>query len=355
MNTAHNIAVYAVTPKGVSLARTLVDALGGSIFMPTRMIEADAPEYETGFDNLRACVAETFSTFSTHIFITAAGIAVRAIAPHLVSKDVDPAVIVMDQKGQHVVSLLSGHLGGANDMASTLAQLVGGVPVITTATDTEKLPSLDVIAAQAGCAIHNLNAVKHVNGALLVGEKVVLDDPADVLGLKRGEYSELFIPAELVPFSEEDVPSVVVSWRSAELLELEEKTLLLHPKVLCVGVGAKRGISADIVSSCIQEIFEKHDMALESISCLASVDAKANEQGICAVAESLAVPFVTFPAEVLDTVDVPNPSDAPKQAVGTKSVAEAAAIHCASLKHGARLVVEKQKGDGVTIAIALEI
>lgn len=351
----NNLAIYAVTPKGVELARIIADALGGSVFVPMRMVDADSETQEIGFESLRACVTEGFGHFSAHVFITAAGIAVRAIAPHLVSKDVDPAVVVMDQNGRHVVSLLSGHLGGANDLATVVAQLVGGVAVITTATDTEKLPSLDLVAVEVGCTIHNIGAVKHVNGALLADEKVLLDDPADVLGLKHGAFEKYFLAAELVPFSEEDAPSVVVSWRSAELLEPEEKTLLLHPKVLCVGVGSKRGVPKEAVLGLIRDTFQKRDLALESVAYLASVDAKADEEGIIEAAEELGVPFVSFAADVLDGVNVPNPSDAPKRAVGTKSVAEAAALHCASLKHGARLVVEKEKGDGVTCAVALEI
>lgn len=351
----NSIAIYAVTPKGAALARTLAREVGGSIFLPERMVDAKSVSEESGFQNLRECVAEAFNQFSAHVFITAAGIAVRAIAPHLVSKDVDPAVVVLDQNGDHVISLLSGHLGGANQLAQQVAQLVGGVAVITTATDTEQLPSVDMVAQEAGCAIHNLSAVKHINGALLAGEQVVLDDPADVLGLKHGTFEKHFLPAELVPFSEEEAPSIVVSWRSAELLEPEEKTLLLHPKVLTVGVGAKRGASKDAILQLIREAFSQHDLAMGSIACLVSVDAKKNESGIIQAANALGVPFFTVAAEHLDTIDVPNPSDAPKNAVGTKSVAEAAALHGASSQQNARLVVEKQKGNGVTCAVALEI
>lgn len=349
------VAIYAVTPKGAELARSIGTVLGGSVFVPNRMVDPESVVPECGFESLKERVAETFNGFSAHLFITAAGIAVRAIAPHLVSKDVDPAVIVMDQAGEHVVSLLAGHLGGANALAKSVAELVGGVAVITTATDTEKLPSLDVVAQKAECAIHNLGAVKHINGALLAGDKVVLDDPADVLGLKRGNWAERFIAAELVPFAEEDEPTVVVSWRSAALLEPEEKTLLLHPRVLCIGIGAKRDASKEAVLSLIQDEFLQNDLALESVRCLASVDAKANEQGIIEAAKVLGIPFVTFPAELLDSVDVPNPSDVPLHVVGTKSVAEAAALMGARQKGGSRLIVEKVKGDGVTMAVALEI
>lgn len=355
MNTMNSIAIYALTPKGAALARTLACEVGGSIFLPERMVDAEAVLEESGFQHLRECVAETFGRFTAHVFITAAGIAVRAIAQHLVSKDVDPAVVVLDQNGEHVISLLSGHLGGANRFAQQIAQIIGGVAVITTATDTEKLPSVDMVAQEAGCVIHNLDAVKYINGALLAGEQVILDDPADVLSLKRGTFEKYFLPAELVPFSEEEAPSIVVSWRSAELLELEEKTLLLHPKVLTVGVGAKRGASKDAILQLIQETFSKHDLALGSVARLVSVDAKKDEQGIIQAANVLGVPFETFSAELLNEIDVPNPSDAPKNAVGTKSVAEAAALHGASSQQNARLVVEKQKGNGVTCAVALEI
>ncbi|WP_430734770.1 cobalt-precorrin 5A hydrolase [Halodesulfovibrio aestuarii] len=351
----NSLAIYAVTPKGVTLAHRIAGSLGGSVFVPMRMLGTSPVAHEVGFKNLRECVTKSFSEFSAHVFITAAGIAVRAIAPHLVSKDVDPAVVVMDQNGHHIVSLLSGHLGGANDLAKVIEQLTGGVAVITTATDTEKLPTLDLIAVKAGCAIHNLSAVKHVNGALLAGEKVLLDDPADILGIKHSTVAEFFIPAELAPLSKDPLPSVVVSWRSAKALEPEENTLLLHPKVLCVGVGSKRGAPKEAVLELINEVFTKRNLAIESIAYLTSVDAKVDEEGIIEAAEELDVPFVTFAADVLDAVDVPNPSDTPKQAVGTKSVAEAAALHCASLKHKARLIVEKEKGDGVTCAVALEI
>ena len=113
--------------------------------------------------------AETFPLYRQHVFIAAAGIVVRAIAPHLRSKRVDPAVVALDQRGKHVVSLLSGHLGGANRLAEEVAAITGGVPVVTTATDTEGVVSIDLLAEEKGLVLSNPEAVKGVNMALLQG------------------------------------------------------------------------------------------------------------------------------------------------------------------------------------------
>ena len=124
---AAHTAVYALTEKGAALARSVAGAIGGSVFVPQRMVDSSPVVPEAGFERLMDCVAETFAQFDAHVFVTATGIAVRAIAPHIVRKDADPAVVVMDQAGEHVISLLSGHLGGANALATSLAALVGGI------------------------------------------------------------------------------------------------------------------------------------------------------------------------------------------------------------------------------------
>ena len=353
---SQQIAIYAVTHKGVELARTLAAWCPATLYMPERMLNSvEASSHIKGFSSLTACVAETFHTTDAHLFITATGIAVRAIAPHLRGKDIDPAVVVMDQAGRHVISLLSGHLGGANALAQRLAEYIGGTAVITTATDTEQLPSIDLLAQAAGCAIHSIQAIKHINGALLAGEQVLLDDPADILGIKQQAYVSHFTLAEDAPFADADMPSVVVSWRMGASLEMHERTLLLHPKVLCAGIGSKRGVDAATVLALLRTTCAAENIAVESIRALASVDAKADEQGIIDAAAELGVPLVTFPADQLDAIAVPNPSDKPKTAVGTKSVAEAAALCCTQQHGNGQLLVEKRKGNGVTLAVALEI
>jgi len=166
-------AIYALTHQGASLGKTLTEKIEGDLFLPSRIADA----YEgIPFNHLMETVAENFSRYPRQIFIAATGIVVRSIAPHLRSKDSDPGVVVLDQKGRYVISLLSGHLGGANALAAEVAQLTGGEAVITTATETEGVPSIDLLAKERNLFIANFGAVKRINMAVLEGKPVQLLD-----------------------------------------------------------------------------------------------------------------------------------------------------------------------------------
>jgi cobalt-precorrin 5A hydrolase len=208
------------------------------------------------FPRLLEVVAKNFFQYPNHIFIAAAGIVVRAISPHLKSKDRDPAVIVLDQEGKYVISLLSGHLGGANDLARKVAPLTGGEAVITTATDTAGVPSMDLLAKEKGLAIFNLEAVKSVNMALLMGETIQIFDPEDHLGLKT---IRIWRDAPWCGCINEDQwrkesPGVWVTWKN-EKSESPSNRLILHPKCLVAGVGCNRGTGSREILDHIMETF----------------------------------------------------------------------------------------------------
>ena len=135
----------------------------------------------TRFDHLKRAVAERFNHYNGHIFIMAAGIAVRMIAPLIRHKTKDPAVVVVDERGRHAISLLSGHIGGANTLARDTAHAIGGQAVITTATDVNDLPAIDEIATNKGLSIENPEAIKAVHMALLEGEKIRIFDPYELI------------------------------------------------------------------------------------------------------------------------------------------------------------------------------
>lgn len=344
-------ALYALTPQGAEIARRLAAEYGGLLCLPHRM----AQDGEQGFATLRECVGESYARFARHIFVAATGIVVRCIAPHLQGKSTDPAVVVLDQKGQFVISLVSGHLGGANALARDVARITGGTPVITTATDTEDLPSLDVVAMESGCTLHNISAVKHVNGALLAGRTVTVIDPHNRLGLQTGRHAHLFNFTDS-PDTAEGGPAVVVTWRDAMSMPLGEQTLVVHPRILHMGIGCRKGRSADAIESFVRRELATRMIALDSISGIASVDAKAQEPGLLEAARRMGLPVQFFPAETLKGITVPNPSDKPEKAVGTRSVAEAAALVAAGVTDGtARLILEKIKDTGTTLAVAMEI
>jgi cobalt-precorrin 5A hydrolase len=346
-------AVYALTPQGAELGRTLARALAGDLYLPARMAEgAEA----LGFESFTELVPDTFHRYGRHVFVCAAGIVVRAVGPLLASKFTDPAVVVLDQKGRHAVSLVSGHLGGANDLAREVAALTGGEAVITTATDTAGLPALDILARERNLVMENPGAVKTVAGALLAGDRVRLFDPENRLGLldAASPWAGLFIPMEDSCWESDQEsgqgwgePGIVVTWRT---VETAAATLVLRPRCLVVGVGCRRGTPAADIWGFIRENFMECGLAMASIHALASIEAKRDEAGLLEAAGTLGVELEFVSAEALRGVPVPNPSPMPLRHVGVESVSEAAALVVAGTD---TLLVEKQVGPGVTCAVAL--
>jgi cobalt-precorrin 5A hydrolase len=339
------LAVYALTPQGAVLGRRLADALEGELFTPAAL----AAQYAAvGFDSLPALVAELFHERRAHVFVAACGVAVRTIAPHLRGKDVDPAVAVCDQEGRYAVSLLSGHLGGANELARRIAAVSGGAPVITTATDSLGLPSFDLIAKDLGLAIGNLAAVKHVNAALISGERIVIFDPgcwlARVEGLLSGRVDWVASPEEL-PF---DAPGLVVDFREHRL---GPRHLALRPKVLSVGVGCRKGASGAAVLEPVLAALEAKRLSPLSVRTLASIDAKRDEQGIYDAAAALGARTVFFSARQLRALSPPTPSALVAKHMGVPGVCEAAAMLAAGTN---RLLATKTKTKTATAAVALD-
>ncbi|WP_027367992.1 cobalt-precorrin 5A hydrolase [Desulfocurvibacter africanus] len=343
------VAVYAVTRKGARLSRRLAEALDGEQFLPRRL--AGEPGVKS-FDSLPECLAETFNAFRGHIFVCAAGIAVRAIAPHLQSKALDPAVVVLDEAGRFAVSLLSGHLGGANDLAMTVAEAVGATPVVTTATDNAGVPAVDLLARRRGMAVADASKIKHVSAALLEGRRVTLFDPEDHLGARDDpamaeHFEHVSDPALLDP----DQPSVWAHWKQPPRALNAGLLLALHPRVLAAGVGCRRGASKDEILEAIEMTLRQRDYALAGLGCLASIDLKAHEPGLVAAARELHLQLRTFPAAELDRMDAPGASPRVKDKVGTASVSEASALLAAG--PGARLLIPKRIMGNVTVAVAL--
>ncbi|MFI9805476.1 precorrin-3B C(17)-methyltransferase [Streptomyces sp. NPDC052301] len=265
-------------------------------------------------DAVRAAFAECEQL----VCFLATGAVVRLIAPLLGDKTADPGVVCVDEGGRFAVSLLGGHGGGANELAREVGESLGAEPVVTTATDAVGLPGLDTLG------LPHEGSVAVVSRALLDGEPVALQAevawPLPALPTApRGSYTIRLTDREVAP---------------------GEREVLLRPPSLVVGVGASRGAPAEEVLGLVERALAEAGLSPKSLAELATVDAKAEEPGIVAAAERLGVPLVTYSAEELAAVEVPNPSDAPLAAVGTPSVAEAAA-----LVRGGELVVPKRKSE----------
>ncbi|MGV9322445.1 precorrin-3B C(17)-methyltransferase [Streptomyces sp. NPDC003660] len=261
-------------------------------------------------------VRAAFAECDRLVCFLATGATVRLLAPLLGDKAADPGVVCVDEGGRFAVSLVGGHGGGANELAYEVAELLGAEPVVTTATDAVGLAGLDTL----GLPVEG--AVAAVSRALLDGEPVALE-------------AELAWPLPPVPFAGQGAYTVRLTDRDVQAGPDE---VLLRPPSLVVGVGASKGAPVEEVLGLIEEALREAGLSVRSVAELATVDAKSEEPGIVAAAERLGVPLVTYPADELASVPVPNPSDAPLAAVGTPSVAEAAA-----LRHGGELLVPKRK------------
>lgn len=349
-------AVYVLTQQGAMTSRLIAAAMQSDVYMPPSLASAvGKKDGAIPFDSLRALIGETFSAYRQHVFITAAGVAVRCIAPHLKDKRIDPAIVVLDHRGKNVISLLSGHLGGANKLAHAVAEAVGGQAVITTATDTENLPSLDVLALEFNLVIANIKAVARINSALVDGRRVVVDDPDNFLQLRGSAWQDLFVftgtkTFDALPLDHAAaMPRVTVT---PAVVPLTEAHLVLHPKVLHVGIGCRRGAKAPEILELITASLIQLELSPGSVATLASVDIKQHEQGLVEAAASLGVPLRFFTAKELDAVPVSSPSPKAREVLGIDGVCEAAAMLAAG--KNAVLRMPKVAAHGVTIAVAEE-
>ncbi len=268
-------------------------------------------------------VRRAFGECEQLVCFLATGAVVRLVAPLLSDKASDPGVVCVDEGGRFAVSLVGGHGGGANELARAVGTLLGAEPVVTTATDAVGVPGFDTL----GMPVEG--DVAGVSRALLDGEPVALEAesswplpafPSNVGGAAAGAGAVIRVTDRAVAPAGHEV--------------------VLRPPSLVVGVGASKGAPVDEVLALVQGALADAGLSVASVAALATVDAKAGEPGIVGAAERLGVPVVTYSAEELAVVDVPNPSDAPLAAVGTPSVAEAAA-----LVGGGELLVPKTKSE----------
>ena len=347
-------AVWAVTGNGAALGRKIQNQLPGTDLYLCGSLWAvekqKAGEGTHGFTRLSEGLSVLFQHYRSHVFIMSAGIAVRTIAPLIRHKAVDPAVVVVDDNGRHAVSLLSGHIGGANALATTVAKIIGATAVVTTATDVNQLPAIDVIAGELGLAIENFDAVKSVHMALLQKRGLLLHDPYDIIGeqLPRRFIATKIDLAETKPDgSMAQQPGVFVDDR---VVDLPADILVLRPATLAAGIGCNRNTPGREIRDHLLQVMDTHRLALGSLTGLASIQIKQDEPGLLETAAALGVPIRFYQPNQLEGVEgVRNPSAVVAKHTGVSSVCEAAALLAAGRGN---LVVPKQATPNVTVAIA---
>ena len=292
-------AIISLTSNGTRVAENIANKVGGQTFSKGK-----------NFSNLSELVAEIFGKFDGLIFVCAAGIAVRMIAPHIVSKLSDPAVLVVDERGQNVISLLSGHVGRANELAIEIATALNANPIITTATDVAGKFSVDSIASRLGLVPEPKDAIKVINSAILRGD-------------------EVFVTAGDV-------------------------RLNLIPQNLIAGIGCRRGTLSLEIFEALQRACNMIHQPIERVKLLASIDVKSKEDGLLSLAEVMGLEIKFFSrAELKKKIDEYKLDESKfvTRSVGVGNVCEAAALCCVE---EARFALPKTAFKGVTVALLWE-
>ncbi|MBO4149218.1 cobalt-precorrin 5A hydrolase [Enterobacter ludwigii] len=349
MNTVkpESIALFCLTPGGVRLAKRLAAMLPVTCFTSERLQEEGFVPFDGGF---APAVREAFMHYPSLIFIGATGIAVRVLAPLIHDKLIDPAVVVIDERGQHVISLLSGHAGGANALTHYLAGILGADPVITTATDVNEMAALDTLAFQLNARMSDFRTtVKIVNQMLVSHQRVglwwdaELDDDVSRCD-RRG-----FITVSDLHYLPELDALVCITLRNT-LPELPLPHWKLVPQRVVAGIGCRRDTPFPLLATLLARQFEAQRLDPLALKAIGSVSLKKDEAGLLQLAACWGVPFETFTADALREHEHRFPASSfVRQTVGVGSVSGPAAW---LLSHG-QLRGETLREQGVTITLGV--
>ena len=375
------ISVISFTKTGQQLAERIRESMGGknAVMLYTKcsqMGKKTVPAADSGSDiiaekipginlvaktessadtihvqsSLSAWAGEQMTAHHALVFVGACGIAVRAIAPWITDKLHDSPVLVMDEQGRYVIPLLSGHVGGANELAIRLAEELGAIPVITTATDLHGSFAVDLFAKRNDLWIRNREGIARVSAKVLAGEEITMSVQTGHLAAEEvipaGIRQCVYPPVEKV--------DVLIADNTEEIFQKEAAELLLQPKKYILGVGCKKGTDSVKLEAFLKKILEEQGIAIEQVTALASIDVKKEEESLLEFSETYRIPFRTYAAQELQAVPGEFHGSAfVKAQVGVDNVCERAAMKAAGAD--GRIYLGKQAQDGMTVAIAEKV
>lgn len=330
------ISMFAYSRRGIHTAEKIMLYFSGNLarlYVPERFSDSG---HESIPKPSESFYGEQFKGSDALIFISSCGIAVRTIAAHIQNKLTDPAVLCIDEMGTFVIPILSGHIGGANELAKKLALMISAVPVITTATDINGRFSVDSWAVRNGYLIDDMTLAKEVSAAILE-QNIPLFTSLPITsnlpnGLISGETGEI---------------GIYIGW---DIQEPFAKTLRLIPRVLHLGIGCRKGTSAETIREAVSSIFTQNKIDKRAVKCAASIDLKASEQGLLEYCATEGIPINFYNSDKL--MSLPGTftrSEFVEKVTGADNVCERAAMIGA-----AKLIVKKTAGSGVTAALAAE-
>lgn len=339
-------SIISFTQNGMLLSKKIArtsDAAESVLYTKCSACSAHEHQVQLVTQEIGAWAKEQLEEGNALLFIGACGIAVRAIAPYITDKLHDSPVLVTDEKGRYVIPILSGHMGGANELAVSLAEQIGAEPILTTATDLNDQFAVDLFAKKNVLAIVNRDGIARVSSKVLSGKSITMS-------VQQGHLEKACkLPKgiELTEYPPSQRVDVVITAEDQKF----EAALLLIPKEYVVGIGCKRGKEASQIEAFMMRHLQKAGISLMQVAGLASIDVKKDEPGLLAWSRKERIPFMTYTAAELRSVEgVFHESEFVREQVGVDNVCERAALRLCGPE--GRLIYAKHAEDGMTLAVA---
>ncbi|GGE13272.1 cobalamin biosynthesis protein [Marinithermofilum abyssi] len=357
---SERVAVVAITKHGVEMGRELAEKLpASSLYYMDKFRQGDEEERRISLfsGSVRKILPDLFQQYDGIILFISLGAVVRMIAPILKDKKTDPAVVVVDDRGEHAISVLSGHLGGANELTRRVAGALGAKPVITTASDVQQTIPVDLFGRSFGWEIESFDRATPVSAAVVNEEPVVLIQESGETGwwpYQRPLPSHIRVCRSTEEAWNLSFQAALVVTHRLLTPEEEERFLsngvLYRPKVIVLGIGCNRGTSMEEIEEVVLTTLKEERLALKSVRNLATIHLKKDEPGLLSLAEKYGWDLEIYTPDELNTVPLKNPSETVYQYTGAYGVSEPAALLSAGSREP---LLEKKKSGNVTISIAL--
>lgn len=321
------IACLTFTLNGEKIGSKIKEKINADIYVYKRQ------DYE---DNLKDFCKNVFSTFDGIIFISSTGIAVRLIAPFIKDKIHDPAVVVVDDLGRYSISLLSGHIGGANKLCTDIAKILNAEPIVTTASDARGIEAVDSFAKRNSLLIENMDDAKKLTAMMVDGRKICF-------------VSEINSKIKYENLVEKDAEGYIYV-TSKRNISCDKPACILRPKNLNIGIGCRRGRTLDEIECLVDKTFKQYNLDKRCIKSISTIDVKRDEKGILDLSHYYNCKLNIFSKEQVEEIQSQfKKSEFVKETIGVTSVAEP----CAYLAGGS-IIVSRQALNGVTMAISKE-
>lgn len=329
-------AIIASTDKGVKLGQTIQKEFQKSVLVSTRKFE-DVTEIKSISDFLE----NNFSKFDSFIFIGALGICVRSISSFIEDKKTDPAIVNIDDAGKFAQSVISGHIGGANELATSLARAIGAQAVITTSSDIQGIWALDTLAKEFNWKATPSSDMNKIVSLFVNNQRTAVlldikDKGTQYLEKNKPDFVDIFYNFNQIDFSKYGLFIAVTH----KLYQATIPSIYYYAPVLNIGMGCSRDIETDLLETSFREQLLKYNFSIDAVKAIGSIDVKHDEVAFIELGKTLDIPFITFTVNELNTQPVLNPSEVVMSKLGVHSVSEASAMLLSSNKE---LLLEKQK------------